>query len=126
MIERTILTFFLIAISLGAFAVFKRQHIRRLAQMNTAVTNAPTILYFHSDTCAACPAQARFLQDVAQKENGRLTIQPIDVQAEPEKAARHGVFTLPTTILIDAQGAVREINYGLTNPAKLQQQLTHL
>lgn len=126
MIERTVITFFLIGISLGAFAIFKRQHIRRLGQMNTAVTNTPTILYFHSDTCAACPAQARFLEQVAQIENGRFTILPIDVQAEPEKAARHGVFTLPTTILIDAQGAVREINYGLTNPAKLQQQLTHL
>ena len=126
MIERTVITFLLIAISLGGYAVFKWQHIRRLGRVDTAVTNAPTILYFHSDACAACPTQARFLEEVAQKGDGRLAIQPIDVQAEPEKASRHGVFTLPTTILIDAQGAVREINYGLTNTAKLQQQLTHL
>ena len=43
-----------------------------------------------------------------------------------ETAARYHVFTLPTTILHDANGHIRQVNYGLTDERKLNRQLTEL
>jgi thioredoxin-like negative regulator of GroEL len=55
--------------------------------------------------------------------SGRLTIESIDAAQEPDKAAQFRIFTLPTTILVDKAGVVREINYGLTHTQKLKKQL---
>lgn len=86
----------------------------------------PMLLYFRSDQCAPCVTQARYLEQLEQSWNGRVTIQKIDTDAQPEKAHQYGVFTLPTTILVDNVGQIRQINYGLTNVQKLSQQLSTL
>ena len=126
MIERVLITTLLILLGTTAYATFKRGHVRVLGDLETAVTATPTILYFASESCAACPSQARYLDQLVSLWQDRLTIQKIDTEVEPETAAKYGVFTLPTTILIDQQGDVREINYGLTHTHKLTQQVASL
>ncbi len=59
-------------------------------------------------------------------ENGRFIIQSIDVDTEPEKAKQYGVMTLPTTMIIDVTGQVKEINYGLTPSHKLERQISRV
>lgn len=128
MIERLVITLMLVVLGVGITLWFKRRHVRRLNQgaAATAVSPTPTILYFGSDNCAACPTQGIVLDQLTTEWNGRVAIKKIDAEAEPEKAAQFGVFTLPTTILMDAKGSVREINYGLTYAHKLNQQLANL
>ncbi len=117
-----------------AYATFKRRHVRVLGDMETAtlagsaqaMPQTPTILYFASDSCAACPSQARYLEQLLAEWHNELVVQKIDTELEPETAEKYGVFTLPTTILIDQQGDVREINYGLTHTHKLTQQVANL
>ncbi len=125
MIERLLILLALTALSSGAYIGLKHLHMRRMERI-TAVSNHPTLLYFRSDNCSPCMTQARYLEQVAQNWNGRLAIQKIDADAEPDTAQKYGVFTLPTTILIDTMGKVRQINYGLTNVQKLSQQLNVL
>ncbi len=110
----------------SAYATFKRRHVRVLGELATAVSPTPTILYFASDNCAACPSQARYLEQLLNLWQDGLVVQKIDMEVEPETAVKYGVFTLPTTILIDQQGDVREINYGLTHTHKLTQQVASL
>ena len=126
MIERLLITTLLIMLGTTAYATFKRRHVRVLGDMETAVSQTPTILYFASDGCAACPSQARYLEQLLVQWPDGLAIQKIDTEVEPETAVKYGVFTLPTTILIDQQGDVREINYGLTHTNKLTQQVASL
>ena len=126
MIERVLITTLLILFGTTAYATFKRRHVRVFGDLETAVTATPTILYFASESCAACPSQARYLDQLVSLWQDRLVIQKIDTEVEPETAAKYGVFTLPTTILIDQQGDVREINYGLTHTHKLTQQVASL
>ncbi|WP_420628801.1 thioredoxin family protein [Candidatus Leptofilum sp.] len=140
MIERLIITTILILLGTSAYATFKRRHVRVLGDLETVVSSSstalsssaqamsqtPTILYFASDSCAACPSQARYLEQLLGKWEDGLMIQKIDAELEPETAVKYGVFTLPTTILIDQQGDVREINYGLTHTQKLTQQVASL
>lgn len=124
-------------LGITAYATFKRRHVRVLGDMETAASTdptvlsstaqaTPTILYFASDSCAACPSQARYLEQLLKLWQDGLVVQKIDTEVEPETAVKYGVFTLPTTILIDLQGDVREINYGLTSTHKLSQQVASL
>lgn len=125
MFERLLIILVLMALGLGTYAVFKAVHVWQLGRV-AAVANQPTLLYFRSNNCAPCVTQSRYLEQVQQKWNGRLTIQKIDTDTEPEKASQYRVFTLPTTILVDAVGQIRQVNYGLTNVQKLSQQLRAL
>ena len=125
MIERLLIVLILTLVGSVVYTAVRQLHMRRLGR-KTAGNGRPTLLYFRSEHCAPCVTQSRYLEQVAQKWNGRLAIHKIDADAEPEKAQQFGVFTLPTTILIDKLGAVRQINYGLTNDQKLSQQLNVL
>jgi thiol-disulfide isomerase/thioredoxin len=86
-------------------------------------TGKTTVLYFRSDACAPCAAQTRFLEMVRGQFGDRIAIEKIDADLDRERAERFGVFTLPTTLIVDAAGKVRHVNYGLTEPVKLAAQL---
>ncbi len=124
MIERILIIVILAVVGSGAYTAFKSVHMRRLGQADNQ--NKPLLLYFRSDHCAPCVTQARYLAQLEQNWNGNLTIQKIDTDAEPDKARQYGVFTLPTTILVDALGKVRQVNYGLTNSQKLSAQVASM
>ena len=133
MIERLLITTLLIMLGTSAYAAFKRRHVRVLGDLaavaaadSPASTSSATILYFASDGCAAFPSQARYLEQLLAQWPDGLAVQKIDAEVERETAVKYGVFTLPTTILIDQQGDVREINYGLTPTHKLNQQVASL
>jgi hypothetical protein len=79
------------------------------------------LLYFRSDTCPSCAAQSRLLQ---QLDDGvKPLIEKIDVDREQARARAYNVFTLPTTLVVDARGEVKHINYGVTSPRKLERQV---
>lgn len=126
MIERLFVTLILAGVGLLIYTVFTwwhRQHLTRAATESGAM---PTLLYFGSDYCAACPTQARYLEQLDGEWHGRLAIQKVDADQEPEKTNQYRVLTLPTTILIDTAGKVREINYGLTHTQKLSKQVAKI
>lgn len=124
MYERILIILLLAVVGSGAFSAFRAFHMRRLGHVESF--NQPLLLYFRSDHCAPCVTQSRYLDQLVQKWNGRIIIQQIDTDAEPDKARQFGILTLPTTILIDSVGQVRQVNYGLTNVQKLSQQLNAL
>lgn len=120
--ERIIITLAILLFGLLAYAVIRWVHLRQLGWLAAGPGKA-ILLYFGSDGCPACPTQMRYLDQLKEMWNDRVTIQKIDADMEPEKTAEYKVFTLPTTILIDGAGNVREVNYGLTNSARLSRQL---
>lgn len=124
MIERILIILLLALIGAGAYAAFKAYHLRRLGTVESQ--NRLQLLYFRSEHCAPCVIQAHYLEQLAQHWNGNLAIQKIDTDAEPDKAQQYGVFTLPTTILVDNVGKIRQINYGLTNVQKLSMQVASM
>lgn len=123
MIERLLLTLLLLLAGVAVYYIFRQVHLRRLAPV---AATEPTLLYFRSDSCAVCPTQHRYIDQLREMWHGRLAVRQINVDEEQETAVQYGVFTLPTTLLVDASGNVRQINYGLTNAHKLRQQLETL
>lgn len=122
MIERLMVVALLAVAALAAYYLFRTVHMRRM-EPAPVTAGMPTLLYFRSDTCAICPTQGRFVNEAAADWDGRLRVQTVDATAETELASRYQVFTLPTTILLDRQGQVSAVNYGLTDSGKLARQL---
>ena len=125
MTDRIIITLVAMAAGVAAYLLLQRWQ-RRRASLATVATGRPTILYFRSDHCAPCAAQGRFLDQLADRLGEGLAVQQIDADFEADIAARFGVFTVPTTLVVDGAGLVRHANYGLADARKLTAQLRHL
>lgn len=126
MVERLILTLFLVLITLALYYAWRYAHMwraNRAGRVVAAPVDQPSLLYFRSDSCAPCSTQAYYLQALEREYSGRVTIQKIDVELQPELASQYGVFTLPTTLIVNPEGKIRHINYGLTDATKLAKQL---
>jgi len=121
-LERLVIALMLALLGIGIFALFRLSHMRRASRATTAL-GKPAILYFRTDTCAPCVTQGRFLQQLQAEFGDRIAIEKVDADAEFEKAERYGVFTVPTTLIVDPAGVVRHANYGLADPRKLAHQL---
>ncbi len=125
MIERLIISLGLIAILFGGYQLVQWWQ-RRQINGRLQATTAPQLLYFGSDSCAACPAQARYINQVSTKWQAQLNIRKVDVDLEPETAVKYRIMSLPTTMLLTQKGEVHSINYGLTNSQKLNSQIEQL
>lgn len=124
MVERIAIVLMLALVGAAAYWAFRHQHMRRL-KIDLA-DDRPTLLYFRNDNCSPCMTQAHYLEILEKKFQDKFALQKIDTALEPEKANKYGVFTLPTTLVIDRQGDVKFINYGLTNTFRLSQQLERI
>jgi thiol-disulfide isomerase/thioredoxin len=87
------------------------------------MTGQPTLLYFWSAACGLCPSQRRHVEQVAQQWSDRLAVRFVNADEEQEQTAVYQILTLPTTIILDPQGQVQAINYGLTPARKLSEQV---
>lgn len=131
MLERLLIAAALVAGGLLAYQLFAVWHRSRASRGHAtasapAAPAAPVVLYFRSDHCAPCTIQARFLDQLAATYGTRIAIQKIDADRQREEADRYGIFTVPTTLVIDRAGTVRHANYGLTDTARLTAQVMPL
>ena len=93
---------------------------RRWALLATAApAGEPYILYFTGDGCAVC----RTHQEPALARLAGVRIDKVDAIAEREIADRFHVYTLPTTVVMSAEGRALNVNYGYAPAPKLERQL---
>jgi thioredoxin 1 len=129
MIERVVLSIFLILLAAAVYLTVRTLHKRRASRASISGSNKddrPVLLYFRSDSCAPCVTQNHYLQDLASQYENRFAIRKIDADIDRDAANQYGIFTLPTTLVVDQGGEVKYINYGLTRTNKLAQQLESL
>ena len=79
----------------------------------------PYILYFTGDSCTVC----RTHQEPALARLGDVRIDKVDAVNERELADQFHVYTLPTTVVMGADGNALHINYGYAPAPKLERQL---
>jgi thioredoxin-like negative regulator of GroEL len=80
----------------------------------------PYILYFSSPGCTAC----RTHQEPALKQLDDIRIEKVNAEAEPDLARRYSVYTLPTTVVVAADGRPLHVNYGFAPATVLRRQLS--
>jgi thioredoxin-like negative regulator of GroEL len=129
MTDRILITLVVIAAGVAAYLLlqgWQRRRASAAAVTTGAAAGRPTILYFRSDHCAPCAAQSRFLDQLSAQMGDAIAVRRIDAEQDAATASRFGVFTVPTTLVVDAAGQVRHANYGLADAGKLTAQLRHL
>lgn len=60
------------------------------------------ILYFSSSWCGPCKQLAPLMERL--KNEGKITYEKIDVDADTELSAKYGVRNIPTLISVDSGG----------------------
>jgi thioredoxin-like negative regulator of GroEL len=89
-----------------------------------AATGRAAVLAFTSPTCAPCKLQQLPILDrILLDWRDRIEVEIVDVTAKPELAAQYGVWSLPTTIVLDAQRKVTAINQGVAPERRLREQI---
>jgi thioredoxin-like negative regulator of GroEL len=92
----------------------------RAAGASAAPATDPYILYFTGDSCTVCKTH----QEPALARLGDVRIDKVDAVEERTLADRFHVYTLPTTVVMGADGRALHINYGYAPAPKLERQLT--
>ena len=121
MLERLLIAIGVFAAAAAAYWIFTRVQRRRASGVDSQAAEGPRVLYFRSDHCTSCETQAELFAQLDAET--RKLIERVDVDAEPDRAEEYGVLTLPTTLIIDPEGEVQQINYGVVKPDKLRKQL---
>lgn len=109
-----------VVLAAACLETFRSHRARALAAGAAAAPAAdPYILYFTGDSCTVC----RTHQEPALAKLGDVRIDKVDAVAERTLADRFHVYTLPTTVVMAADGKALHVNYGYAPAPKLERQL---
>lgn len=126
MIERILIAAALVVLSVLAYQlllVVQRRSVVNGSKRG-ATTGRSALLVFTSPTCAPCKLQQLPIIDRLLVDwHDKIDLDVIDVTEKPHVAAQYGVWSLPTTIVLDAQRSVVAINQGVAHEKKLREQL---
>jgi thiol-disulfide isomerase/thioredoxin len=130
MIERLIIALVLLIIGFMAYRLLiaaQKRRTTKVAAVDPLVKEAlgaPTIVYFTTPTCIPCrTTQMPAIERVHAAWGNDLRVVQIDATQEPEAASRWGVFSAPTTFILNRQGQTVAVNHGVADADLLQRQL---
>lgn len=84
----------------------------------------PLILAFSTPECVPCrTAQKPALEQLQRRFPGLVDVRNVDATVYPELADRFGILTVPSTVVVGADGRILAVNYGLARGDKLATQL---
>ncbi|HLF26025.1 MAG TPA: thioredoxin family protein [Anaerolineae bacterium] len=129
MLERIAITLILIGLGVLAYRLLlsAQHHAATLTAGRERVPGRSALLVFTSPTCAPCKLQQLPIVDrLMTGWADRVDVRVIDVTEQPDTAARFGVWSLPTTIVLDGAGQVEAINQGVASERKLRAQFERI
>lgn len=132
MIERILVVIVLGLVGFGLYQLSTRHQLRKAARsgpvdplLGDFKPGVPTIVYFTTPTCAPCRLQQTPTLQQLQAEVGpdSLRVIRVDATIDPQAAERWGVFSVPTTFVLDRDGKPRTVYNGVVDSKTLKQQL---
>ncbi|TMB45188.1 MAG: thioredoxin family protein [Chloroflexi bacterium] len=110
----------IVVLAAAALEIYRSRRARRRAVGVTAAPAIdPYIVYFTGESCTTC----RTHQEPALARLDGVRIDKVDAVADRTLADRFHVYTLPTTVVMAADGRAVHINYGYAPAQKLERQL---
>ena len=109
-------------------ASWRRRHARDIsAPPGLAHGDTPLLLAFSTPWCADCRyRQAPALEQLKEELGAAIEMRHVDATREPDLAARFGILTAPSTVILDSGGRVVARNDGFAPAARLLAQLRPL
>jgi thiol-disulfide isomerase/thioredoxin len=131
MIERLLMVAVLAVLAIGVYQVLRWRQLKQVNQsavtdplLGTLRPDTPAIIYFTTPGCVPCRTQQQpALQQLADELGDGVQIVKIDATEEPATADRWGVFSAPTTFVVNPKKQVHSVNYGFADSQRLKQQL---
>jgi hypothetical protein len=135
MAERIVLVAVFAAVIVAAVMVVRRLNARRVAGLQavgpdwSALGAQPdgrrTLIAFSTPSCAAChQAQAPAIEVAFKQLVDEVRLIRVDAARQPEAARAFGILTVPSTVVLDADGEhIVAVNQGFAPSATLLQQL---
>lgn len=77
------------------------------------------VLDFYADWCGPCQMLKPVLEEV-EKEHPEVEFEAINIDEEQEKAEKYGIMSIPTLIMLDEKGEVRETLVGTKSKAEIE------
>lgn len=134
MLERLLILLALVAAGAAVWMVLgalRGRRLRRLAAeapfADIVPVGQPTVIAFTLPSCRECRShQAPALERLGQAAGGGVLVHTLRADAHPALVDRLGIMTVPATAVLDRAGAVRAINHGFADEARLSAQLRAL
>jgi len=132
MIERLVISAIILSVFIvagKAYGFYKKwkvsahptgKHLRGIIK-----PDKPVLLYFWTSDCALCKPQEREIEKAINglRKSGKiLEVYKYNALEEKALAKEMQVMTVPTTILLNSQGAIAAWNAGLTQTQKIVEQ----
>ncbi|MBX3083825.1 MAG: thioredoxin family protein [Anaerolineae bacterium] len=131
MLERLIIAVVISLAGVALWCAYNRLSVRRAASvaqhepvLEQLQQGVATILYFTTPFCEPCRTlQQPTLAQLEQELGPRLKVIKIDATEQPDVADRWGVFSAPTTFVLDEHQQPRHVNRGVASAETLKKQL---
>lgn len=85
-------------------------------------SEVPVLIDFHAEWCGPCKVQSPILKDLAGELGEKVRVLKIDVDKNPEIAARYHIQGVPTIILFK-KGSVKFRHSGLMSKPQLYNEI---
>lgn len=131
MLDRLLIAGAVIVLGVVVWVLYNRFAVHRAAQFAPAdpllanmPTNVPTILYFTTPFCEPCRTIQQPTLAILERElAGKVQVVKVDATEQPDAADRWGVFSAPTTFVLDRSRTPRHVNRGVASLDTLKKQL---
>jgi hypothetical protein len=89
-----------------------------------AIRGMVRILAFSTETCRQCHThQWPAIERVMALRSGSVVAEEIDAILHADLAARYQILTVPSTVVLNAEGVAQAVNYGFANTQRLLEQI---
>lgn len=76
-------------------------HHLTVGNFDSVIANGKTLVDFWASWCGPCRMLAPAIEALGEKYEGKVNVCKVDVDAEPQLAARFGVMSIPTVIAFE-------------------------